>query len=477
MVATRARRLQELAQEALGTQTSCSVTVSTSIKVKVNINVASSSAIATPTAQDADTHMTTEDQISPVAEPVDAASNGSASSSKLEPPPKIRKVVKLRQQPLDFTKAVTRSSAAVQVQAKCTNEDIATTEATSTKNLRAAKRGSTTQDTVNPPAKRSKKTVEQLDEDFEQTDVVETTESVVSVSRQLRVRNKKQNVTGPTQVSENSRGAFITLQVPTLSAFYKKYRVKRKSVTKRNSKKGSIEETKEESESPTEMKFDLNHDRIPFWTSPTWYEVRQVATALEDERPTLTNSATNNGAATAPAHAATGLTVDSLVRVIISQTQSNEAALDTQQALKHAYPYYVNGQIVEGEKPNYHEMREQSLAKLRNVLQTGGLHNIKAGPIKEALDRIYQKNLSLLKPGEVAWYGQDPDATDFVPGLLSMDYVYEIYRTGSTQAVFNELTSFKQVGVKTAACLMSFNMKIPLFAVDTHVANMAKLLG
>ena len=198
---------------------------------------------------------------------------------------------------------------------------------------------------------------------------------------------------------------------------------------------------------------------------------------LEEERKVLTKSAADKGVAATPSHATTDITVDSLVRVIISQTQSNEAALDAQAALIHAYQYEVGGTWYEGTKPNYHEMHQQSLSKLSNILAAGGLQNIKARPIKEALKLIYEKNISLLGPGEVVRYGQDPLERDFVPGLLSMNYIAKAYEQGGKQAAFDELLTFAQVGVKTAACLMSFSMNVPVFAVDTHVANMAKLLG
>ncbi|KAJ9498427.1 hypothetical protein H2202_006114 [Exophiala xenobiotica] len=50
-------------------------------------------------------------------------------------------------------------------------------------------------------------------------------------------------------------------------------------------------------------------------------------------------------------------------------------------------PYYVNGKKVVGDKPNYHDVR--------------------------------------------------PKATDLVPGLLSMDYIYNIYERGGKQAAFD----------------------------------------
>jgi endonuclease III len=269
--------------------------------------------------------------------------------------------------------------------------------------------------------------------------------------------------------------------------------------------------------------FYFEREELPYWTSPTGYEIREVVNLLAEERMALQ---ADSQAALTPAHAAKGLTMDSVVRVILSQALSNEVALDIQQALIHAYPYEVNGKIIEGTIPNYHEMRLQSLTKLSDILSQAGLQNIKAVPIMKCLEMVYAKNVARLmdrlgvdrKQSEVVHSSQDPTARDFVPGLLSMDYVQEIYddkkqevfksefetareqalkhgmsegeandkatmkaqkacEIQALQAVFDELTSLPQVGVKTASCLMSFNMGLPVFAVDTHVAAMAKLLG
>jgi len=143
-----------------------------------------------------------------------------------------------------------------------------------------------------------------------------------------------------------------------------------------------------------------------------------------------------------------------------------------------AYPYVLgSGNVVVGKKPNYHAMRQQSLAKLQMVLKKAGLFMIKAKGIKECLDAVFTKNVALLSPGVVAYAGNDPTLADFVPGLLSLDYLYDAFKVGGKQAVFDNLVKLPLIGVKSACCLMGFNMALPVFAVDTHVAGMAKLLG
>ncbi|KAK5465130.1 hypothetical protein LTS15_001693 [Exophiala xenobiotica] len=92
--------------------------------------------------------------------------------------------------------------------------------------------------------------------------------------------------------------------------------------------------------------------------------------------------------------------------------------------------------MVVGEKPNYHEVRVESVKKLENVIKKGGLI-FKAQKIKDCLDAVFAKNVALLQPEEVVYTLNDPIATDFVPGLLSMEYIYAIYEEGGKQAAFD----------------------------------------
>jgi hypothetical protein len=92
--------------------------------------------------------------------------------------------------------------------------------------------------------------------------------------------------------------------------------------------------------------------------------------------------------------------------------------------------------MVVGEKPNYHDFRVGSVKKLENGIKKGGLI-FKAQKIKDCLDAVFAKNVALLQPGEVVYTLNDPIATDFVTGLLSMEYIYAIYKEGGKQAAFD----------------------------------------
>ncbi|EXJ64017.1 hypothetical protein A1O7_00352 [Cladophialophora yegresii CBS 114405] len=431
-----------------------------------------------PSGADSDTPVL--DQPSSTTSPDGIKQESSSSDTMLQ---RQRRTLKLT---LRVTKLAAVSNADVVLKAEELEKTMVITETQSVSQQGAAARGTKRGAPNQTPAKRSKRSAEDADEDYEDANALRNSDNTVRVIRSLRARTVQGTVTGaiasagigiappplmhevadPGSVKENisemvKRNAcpsFVTLKVPGLAEKYKTWRLRPQ---KRLNKKG----------------FRFTRNQMPFWCSPTPYELREVVKILEAERMVLTKTAAQTGTAAKPFHAAKGLTVDSLVRVILSQSLTNEKALDMQQSLIYNYPYEVDGEAYEGTKPNYHEIREQSVSKLLKVLTGAGLQAVKAHPIKECLDVIYEKNLSLLKPGEVVYYGQEPGATDFVPGLLSMDFVWDAYRQGGKQAAFNELTALKQVGVKTAACLMSFNMGIPVFAVDTHVAAMSKLLG
>ena len=298
-----------------------------------------------------------------------------------------------------------------------------------------------------------------------QATTVAEVESVVSTGRALRTRNMNGTVTGAKaaarKLKEDRQPPFLTLPF-RWESFQKLKRPYRK-----------VKFT-------NEANFKFGVDKLWQHTRPTPYDVRMVTSALKDEEGLSSSVAAEEAVADSPFHAGRGLTVDSIVRVILSQTCQNEKALDAQQALLVAYPYYVNGEKVIGTKPNYHAMRVQGLEKLKRILKPVGLHTKKPKSIKQILELVYatnQKDATPLEPGEVRYVGNEIGAADFVPGSLAVDYIWDIYEQGGKQAVFDYFVSLPLVRVKSACCLMNFNMNLPVFAVDTHVAKMASLLG
>lgn len=57
------------------------------------------------------------------------------------------------------------------------------------------------------------------------------------------------------------------------------------------------------------------------------------------------------------------------------------------------------------------------------------------------------------------------------------DYTLEPLKTASRETAWEFLTGIRGVGPKTAACVLAFDLGIPAFPVDTHVARIARRLG
>ncbi|KIW96124.1 uncharacterized protein Z519_03191 [Cladophialophora bantiana CBS 173.52] len=323
------------------------------------------------------------------------------------------------------------------------------------------------QDSVAFPRKKSKTSGGDDDGEFKPDAGFTQPSGVPTVHRALRDRGEDGTVTGRIRAAkkakEDIRGPFVTFSSKSLGGFLKKMKKRRPKTPYTN-----------------KTRFQFGHDHLWYWTSPSPYEIRNVSQILEEERRAINEVAATEGTSTNPFHAGAGVSVDSIVRVILSQACTNESALDAQQRMLLAYPYWVNGKWITGKKPNYHAMRVQGLSKLEKVLKKAGLVNKKPKAIKDILDIVYERNVALLEPlkdGEVVYIGNERGAADFVPGLLSVDYLWDIYKQEGKQALLDHLVSLPLIGVKSASCLMSFNMSLPVFAVDTHVAGMAKLLG
>ncbi|KPI40785.1 putative DNA glycosylase [Cyphellophora attinorum] len=172
-------------------------------------------------------------------------------------------------------------------------------------------------------------------------------------------------------------------------------------------------------------------------------------------------------------------TIDVIVRTIMAQGTTNELALTAQQEMRVAYPYSVNGQNVVGSVPNYHLMRVQGEARLRGVIDLAGFGNKRPAFIMATLDTIYERNIANVKahnnceiPPNTEM-GQPANVGYFVPGMLSIEELISMDKID----VHNLLLSIPGIGVKTAHCVMAFNLGIDINAVDTHVMKAARNLN
>lgn len=182
---------------------------------------------------------------------------------------------------------------------------------------------------------------------------------------------------------------------------------------------------------------------------------------------------TLDNVADGPMHAAgQDFAFHAIVKTILSQATNNENALTVEQTLIDRFRYNFLGVKVKGTCPNYHAMRLAPQAKLAKALASGGLHNTKAKQILVCLNHVYARNYATATEEEKIHDARMGECFDFVPGLLSLSYMLPM----SLQEKFDHLVSMPGIGVKTAACILCFSFEYPVFAVDTHVIRLSRLL-
>lgn len=99
---------------------------------------------------------------------------------------------------------------------------------------------------------------------------------------------------------------------------------------------------------------------------------------------------------------------------------------------------------------DWEEVRAAPRSELEETIKPAGLWKQKARVLQETLDAIYDG-----------------------AGALDLSHL----ATLSDEEIIGYLTSFRGVGVKTAACVLCFSLGRPYMPVDTHVHRLAKRLG
>ncbi|MBS7267718.1 MAG: endonuclease III [Candidatus Freyarchaeota archaeon] len=129
--------------------------------------------------------------------------------------------------------------------------------------------------------------------------------------------------------------------------------------------------------------------------------------------------------------------LDQLILTILSQNTSDKNSYAAFSNLKRKYPIWE-------------DLISASEEGIAEAIRIGGLGNIKARRIKEALIAIMEKR-----------------------NKLDLSYLKEI----STQEALSFLTKLKGVGPKTAACVLLFSFGKPVLPVDTHIHRVSKRLS
>ena len=129
--------------------------------------------------------------------------------------------------------------------------------------------------------------------------------------------------------------------------------------------------------------------------------------------------------------------VGELVQTILSQNTSDTNS-------RRAYKSLID------KFGSWHDIADASTQKIADSIRTGGLADIKAGYIKNALTDL------------------EKQSTGFdLQFLKNMD----------VETARRWLVKLPGVGMKTASCVLLFSLGMPAFPVDTHVFRVARRLG
>lgn len=126
-----------------------------------------------------------------------------------------------------------------------------------------------------------------------------------------------------------------------------------------------------------------------------------------------------------------------LIRTILSQ---NTTAANSRAAFASLIQHF----------PTWDLAARASTAQIAAAIHHGGLARQKAAWIRDILQRIQTER-----------------------GRLSLDFLAQM----DPSAAMDYLRSFRGVGPKTAACVLLFELGVPVFPVDTHVFRVAGRLG
>ena len=139
--------------------------------------------------------------------------------------------------------------------------------------------------------------------------------------------------------------------------------------------------------------------------------------------------------------------LDELVLTILSQSTTDENRDRAWRTLSERFPASPSasaGPI------SWECVLRATPAELEDAVRVAGLANQKAPAIRAALERLR---------AEV--------------GRITLDHLGEM----DDEEAIAYLTSFRGVGVKTAACVLCFSLRRPVLPVDTHVLRIARRLA
>ncbi len=108
--------------------------------------------------------------------------------------------------------------------------------------------------------------------------------------------------------------------------------------------------------------------------------------------------------------------------------------------------------------PTWEDVRDAPTFKVAEAILSGGLANIKARRIQDVLHELTELQ------------AQRGDSRPLVYALAELQHM-------QPEAAWHWLRTLPGVGPKTAACVLMFNLNMPVMPVDTHVHRVSQRLG
>ena len=109
--------------------------------------------------------------------------------------------------------------------------------------------------------------------------------------------------------------------------------------------------------------------------------------------------------------------------------------------------------------PTWEEVRDAPTDQVAIAIRSGGLANIKAPRIQDVLQTLTEQMQASGYKGSIA------------------QYLYGELMQRTPEEGWRYLRSLPGVGPKTAACVLMFDLDLPVMPIDTHVWRVSKRLG
>lgn len=158
--------------------------------------------------------------------------------------------------------------------------------------------------------------------------------------------------------------------------------------------------------------------------------------------------------------------LDALLRTLIS---GNTLMSLADAAIKNLANHYGLSQDGTGAGSiDWNRVRLSSHQELVQVIKIAGNGPKKSKHIKQILDIVFEENSQ-----RAGTQGLASETGEEGHELLSLDYMHSMTK----DEAMAKFVSYPGVGIKTAACVTLFCLRLPCFAVDTHVHKFCRWLG